>query len=251
MKEKEHQDEQADNEFVLRVIYSLMKPIVKLAAANQIEMSQLGPWLQVAYFHALKEQGLKMRQMSSVMGLSMRKIAMLSKRLKQNFLRPEEEVELPRQIEFILWAEPLSFARLMQGLPQASEEAVLNAIEILIAQERIYLISGRVSVYSISSTTRRIVGREWKGKIDGLNHVMNTVFNATYGKLIKNDERAFARTLQMHIRDGDIEKLTRFYSETVFPFLVQLDSDASESTTPIPFEVSLLWAPSDYAMENE
>ncbi len=250
MKEKEPNND-LHNEFVLRVIYSLMKPIVKLAAANQIEMSELGPWLQVAYFHALKEQGFKMRQMSSVMGLSMRKIAMLSKKLKQNFLRPEEEVELPRQIEFMLWAEPLSSARLTQGLPDASEEAVLNAIEILLAEDRIKVVSGRVPLYSISSTKRRIVGREWKGKIDGLNHVMNTVYNATYGKLLKDDERAFARTLQMHICEDDVEKLTTFYSETVFPFLVQLDADAAKSTSPIPFDVSLLWAPSDYSQENE
>lgn len=241
----------SEEEFSLRVLYSLMKPVAKLASVKRIALQDLTPWMQLAYFHDLKDRGLKMREMSDVMGVSMRKVAMLSKQLKQNFLRPELEVELPRRIEFVLWAEPLSRARLSQALPGVTDAELDDALQILADQERIVVREeARGVIYDISSTTRRVVGREWAGKIDGVNNVMNNVFNAVLGRLFHDDARAFARTLQLHVREDDLEELRAFYNETIFPFLAELDERANETPDRFPIDVSILWAPTDLT-ENE
>ncbi|MEO1271243.1 MAG: hypothetical protein AAFX99_24390 [Myxococcota bacterium] len=130
MSDHDAQDTQTlEQETRTRVIYSVLVPAVRLAFVFRVPLKELGDLLQMAYYHETKRRGLKMRETSEQLGVSMRKVAQLSKRLKRNFLKPESDYGLPRQIEFMLWAEPLSELRIGQALPHEHGEAIVAALE--------------------------------------------------------------------------------------------------------------------------
>lgn len=232
-----------EHEYTRRVLYSLLIPVARLAGSEGVDLKELGHWIETAYFHELKGRGLKMREMSDLLGVSMRKVAMLSKQLKLNFLRPEREVSLPRQIEFVLWSEPLSKARLAQTFPGASQEELDEAIDLLVHEDRIVEVDGRTPRYDIASATRRIVGRDWMGRIDGLNNLMNNVADAVFARFFRGEERAFARTLRLRVRPEDLPELQELYEEHVWERLRALDERARGDEHAIPMGVSILWAP--------
>lgn len=242
-------DAPPEHEYTRRVLYSLLMPAARLAGDEGLNLKELSHWIETAYFHDLKGRGLKMREMSELLDVSMRKVAMLSKQLKLNFLRPEREVSLPRQIEFALWSEALSKARLAQTFPGSSQEEIDEAIELLIEEGRVVELEGRTTRYDIASATRRIVGRDWMGRIDGLNNLMNNVADAVFGRFFRGEERAFARTLQLRVRPEDLPELRALYEDEVWERLRELDERARGDQHAIPMGVSILWAPQ--APDNE
>lgn len=231
------------DEFSRRILYSLLQPALELAADEGLELKELGHWAETGYFHVLRERGLKMREMSDLLSVSMRKVAGLSKQLKENFLAPEKEVALPRRIEFILWAEPLSRSRLAQVMTDVDESELDEALEILLEEERITLNDDER--YDIASPTRRIVGRTWMGKIDGLNNLMRSVYEVVQRRLFDDDERAFARTLNLRVRPEDLERLHKLYEEEIWSELAALDEAARDHEDAVPIDFSVFWTPSD------
>ncbi len=233
-------------EIVNRLLFSIVKPYAKFAAKNVIGLKSAMQWCELAYFHELKGQDLKMREIADAMNVSMRKVADLSKKLKRNFLKPEEEVELTRRIEFALWVEPLSAARLAQTL-SSDQSDIDEALETLLSQNQIVrIVDSGVQTYSLEHRTRRLVDPQWAAKIDGLNHLLDTVFQTIMCRFIEEREDSFARTLQMRIRVEDTAKLKQFYESTIFPFLEGLDEEAKKSNEVKSMNLSILWAP-----ENE
>lgn len=232
-----------EHEYSRRVLYSLLLPAMRLAGARAMSLRELSHWLETAYFHELKARGLKMREMADVLDVSMRKVAMLSKQLKLNFLAPEREVELPRLVEFALWAEPLSKARLTQTFSAIEPEELDEALDLLVAEGRVVELEGRVVRYDIASPTRRMVGRNWMARIDALNNLMNNVADTVSARFFEADERAFARTLQLRIRPEDLGELQKMYEEKVWETLKELDERARGDELAVPIGVSILWAP--------
>ena len=232
-----------EHEYTRRVLYSLLGPVARLAADEQLTLKELGHWIETAYFHEAKGRGLKMREMSDLFEVSMRKVAMLSKQLKLNFLRPEREVSLPRQIEFALWAEPLSRARIAQAFAHVDEAEIDQALVVLRDEGRVVEVDGRVVRYEIANATRRMVGRDWMARIDGLNNLMNNVTDAVFGRFFRGEERAFARTLQLRVRPEDLHELRAVYEEHVWEKLRELDERARGDQHAVPMGFSILWAP--------
>jgi len=238
----------ADHQTRTRVIYSLLMPAVRLGLLFRFPLKEMGDLMQMAYYHEAKQQGLKMREISDQLEISMRKVAQLSKRLKRNFLRPESDHGLPRRIEFMLWAEPLSELRIGQALPNAEPGAIEAALEQLLEQGRIERVVGRTVTYAVVRSEARLVERGWLARIDGLNNVMGSLTNTVYARLFDNDPSSFARTLSLRVRSEDIGDLQALYQEVIYPALCALEEKAQgdmgdEVKT---MDVSLLWSPVDY-----
>lgn len=230
-----------------RVIYSLLMPAVRLGLLFGFPLKEMGDLLQMAFYHEAKQQGLKMREISDRLGVSMRKVAQLSKRLKRNFLQPESDYGLPRRIEFMLWAEPLSELRIGQALPAADPDAIEAALEQLLEQGRITRVEGRTVTYAVVRSEARLVERGWLARIDGLNNVMGTVTNTVYARLFDNDPASFARTLSLRVRAQDVPQLQALYHEVIYPSLRTLEEQTQGDDGDVQqMDVSLLWSPVDY-----
>ncbi|MFB6372107.1 MAG: hypothetical protein ABEN55_03105, partial [Bradymonadaceae bacterium] len=120
-----------------RVIYSLMSPAVRLARAFRVGLEDVRKWVELAYFHELRRDGLTLKEVAERLDVSKRKASGLSRQLKTNFFAPEREYELPRRIEFLVWAEPMSKARLVQNLDDVTVGEVEEALETLLEQGRV------------------------------------------------------------------------------------------------------------------
>lgn len=238
-------EEITTEELARRVIYSLLSPAAQISRAFGLPLSELRDWAELAYFHDLRATGRKQREIAEALGVSMRSVATLSARLKQNFLDPEREVGLPRRIEFMLWAEDLSMARLYQLLSSEEPDAIEAAVASLLDEGRIVEKEGARPVYGVTRSENRLYSDVWLARIDGLNHLVGTVSAAVFGRFFAQEPRAFARTIGLRVRREDLPKLRALYEEAVWPALKALDDAAASDVDAEAIDIALCWAPSD------
>ena len=229
-----------------RVIYALLLPASRMARVFGLSLRDLSGWLEMAYFHELRDHGAKMKDVAEHMQISMRKAAQLSARLKTNFLDSEREVGLPRRIEFVLWAEPLSAARLKQVLVEEDPDAIDEAIAALLQQGRIREIAGRQTLYEVTKSEFRLVHDTWISRVDALTNLAGTVAHAAFGRFFANEKRALARTLSFRVAPEELDELRRLYEEHIFPTLRDLDERAKDRDDAEQIDLSLCWAPYEY-----
>jgi len=141
-----------------RVVYALMSPAARFARAFGLPLTTVRGWFEMAYYHEAKRHDLKMTEMAELMQVSTSKVSLLSKALKENFIRPEVEAALPRRIEFMLWAEPLTLAKIKQVLTDVSNEEINRAVADLADEGRIVKEDGgSAPVYRLEIATDRRV----------------------------------------------------------------------------------------------
>ncbi|MCA9520581.1 MAG: hypothetical protein KC609_06395, partial [Myxococcales bacterium] len=165
------------DELIRRVLYSLLGLASRLSRRFVFSLRELNHWLEMAYFHELRKAGMTLKQIAERLEISLRKVSLLSSRLKENFFIPEKEHALPRRIEFLLWAEPMSALRIKQVLKSEYElEAIEAAISVLAEQRRIQLVSNGVTeMYALSKRSARLYQGQLMSRIDGLNHLLQVV----------------------------------------------------------------------------
>jgi hypothetical protein len=243
----EEQDRQlTERELGLHVLFALLRLPVGLASDLGIGLKELGEWAETAYFHELRGRGLKLREISDELEVSMRKAAQLSKQLKQRFFETTQQT-LARRIEFMLWAGPMSLVRIEQALPQEDPEEVRQALALLVDSGRAQVVEGRVVTYAVVARASRQVGSSWVAKIDGLNQLLTTVLGAVRARLFREDPRALARSLELRVRPEDLPELKAMYEEVIWERLKELDARAVGCDEAIPMHFALMWAPDERA----
>ena len=189
-----------------------------------------------------------MNQIAGYLASGRRKVDLLSRVLKDNFFEqfvaPEDSEALQRRIEFMLWAEPMSGARLKQVLPQVENQDIDDALVTLTETQRVQLADGR---YSITTKERRLVRDDWLAKLGGLNHQLKAVTNATMGSFIHQDDVAHTRTASLRVKREHIKRLEHMYAEHIWPTLVGLDNECSDLDEDeyLSITFSVCWAESN------
>jgi hypothetical protein len=241
-------DDIATDELQDRVLYALLGPAGRLARLFATPLTTLRDWAEMAYYHETKRHDLKMKEVAELMDVSISKVALLSRALKENFLRDVEDAELPRRIEFMLWAEPLSLAKIKQVLTETEPERVEEVVQDLVEQGRVKPVEADNNVlYELQIATDRRVWDSWLARIDGLNNVLRNVTDAIYARFFTDEDAAFARTLTFRIRPGDLERLHEFYENQLFTIVEELDTLAEEDPdSAVPISLSLFWAPYEF-----
>ena len=233
-----------------RVIYSMMVPGVRLARAFGVPLKEVGEWVELGYLKELLDGGFKLKNAAELLKVSVRKVSMLSSRLRENFFLPELEHELPARIEFMLWAEPLSRKRIKQYLSSSNEDAVDDAIDLLVEQGRIREVDGRTTTFEVVTNEQRLVRDDLMARIDALNTLLGNVTDAVFGRFFQKDEKAFARSLQFRVRAEDLPRLKALYQEHVWRELSALDEAARQDPNAISMGATLCWAPMDLTIET-
>lgn len=235
-----------DKELLERVVYSLLRPAVRLSMRFGLPLKSLTGWIRLAALHELRDQGLPLGEIAEVLGVSHRTVSRLSSQLKTNFFNPEREHDLPRQIEFALWSLPMSRAKLAQALPNVPAHAVDTALETLIEEGRAGLDPGRTPVYRAKLKRDRLVSADWRARVGAVNSLMATVTGTIYRRFFhSHPEPSLARTLKLRVQRHRQNELEAFYESTIWPFLASLDEDAEGDSDAIPVDYSVLWAPAE------
>ena len=233
-----------------RVIYSLLRPAVRLARAFQVRLEDIRKWVELAYFHELRREGFTLQEVAERLDVSERKASELSRKLKTNFFAPEREYGLPRRIEFLVWAEPMSKAKLVQHLEEVTVAEVEEALERLLEEGRVVADKEGSTTYLLARGASRLVEDSWVAKIDGLNKLMQTLADAVYARFFDDEPKAFARNLQFHLRAEALPKLREMYENCVWEELVELDEAAETDPNALGMEVSVLWSPIDFVKDK-
>lgn len=236
-------EEPGQEELRGRVMFSLLRPTILLARLFGLPLRDVRKWFELAYFRELRRDRLSARQASDVLDVSVRKVAELSAELKRNFFDPERTEGLPRRIEFMLSNGPMTEGRLKQALPEDAAGDVHQALDLLVAEQRIARLDGRTVTYTAMSKETRLVRPGWRARIDGLNQLMSTVTNVVAGRFFRNDATAFVRTSQLRVRERDLIQLNDLYDKQIWPLLKALDAAAEGDPEAVPLSVSILWGP--------
>lgn len=224
-----------------RVLFSLMKLPAKLAAEIGTSSVDARHWLETSYYQVLRERGYTLDQIADHLDIGKRKASQLSTKLRQNFLDVDKSHGLPRRVEYLIWGEPISEQRVCQLLSHEYDETqVRAAIKRLIRQER---ITRSDDLLELSKTESRLYKDGALAKIDGLNHLIETVFEAVYLRFVKSDDDAFVRNLTFHIPKEDGQERLRKIYENLFTELTALESETEDDGVAI--NLSVLWAPKE------
>lgn len=99
-------------------LYTLFTPVVRLAHHFELPLKDLRELLDIAYFEEQHRNGRTFREIAEIFDVSTRKITQLSHGLKSLLLVNESEQRygLPRKLELMIWASPMSDRRLSQVL---------------------------------------------------------------------------------------------------------------------------------------
>ncbi len=214
-------------EFVRRLVYSLSKPAVRIADRFELGLKEMSTLAQIAYYERKRSRGLALRQIADQFDTSTRTVDRLAKTMRSNFFEPEHEHELPRRIEFMIWSQPMSMARLVQLLPGYDEAQLEDAVALLLEHKRIEECPGRTPVFAATSAANRLPDDTEAAKIDALNHLLSTVIQAVERRFLDRDARAAARNVSLRVRPEDLQEIERLYEDVIWPKLVELDARAS------------------------
>jgi len=236
------------DELSIRVLYAFVQAAAELGTAFGVGLKTFERLSHMAAFHVLRRRRLELNEIALHLGVSRRKVDQLSRLLKDNFFErfvaPEDGEALQRRIEFMLWGQPMSASRLKQVLPHEEPSAVEQALESLVDARRVVMQEGS---YHITMPERRLVRDDWLARVGGLTHQLSAVSKAALGRFFKDDERAFARTVNLRVRRDRVTALETFYRDEIWPLLTTLDEECNgqpdNETVPISF--SVCWAPAD------
>jgi hypothetical protein len=243
----EHQttDDISQDELVLRVVHALLRPAVQIGGVFGVSVKELTRLLESAYFQDQRARTATLRETATRLGISERSAERLSKQARETFLLPELKHHLPRRIEFMLAATPMSSARIAQVLRDVEEADIANALNGLVEAGRIKLDGDRTAVYEPVEGVRSMERDSWVGRVGGLASFAENLANAAWGRFFNQESAAFARTLTFRLTPERVQQLTAWYSEQVLPHIVQwsAEADAAGVDDTTAMQMSLCWAP--------
>lgn len=241
--EKDKKEHELAGEFGRRVAYSMLKPAAAIADRLGLSMADFVHLSQVAVYKQKRSRGMTLGDMASELDVSSRTLDRLVKAMRNNFFSPEREHELPRQIEFMLWSEPLSEARLNQLISTQEAADIREALESLLENERIEELEGRTITYRATRRANRILDDGLAARIDGLNNMLETIKDTVIRRFFAGDGRAGARTVALRVRPQDLAEIEAIYESAVWPKLVELDAAASDCDEAVEVGLTLVWSP--------
>lgn len=231
-----------------RLVHALARLVARFAGAFEMPLAELVDLVQAAHLQTLRERGLTLGDIGRRMDVSERHAKRLMKQLRESFLDTERSYDLPVRIEFMLWAQPMSAARLKQVMKDEAG-AIDQAIERLVDSGRVVVdkVEGGARTPLLRPTTevQSLVRDTWLARIGALNSFVGNLGDAVWGRFVDASPRSFARTLSFLVREEDAPELQRFFSETLVPFMSGLDAAAADADAARrePYRLSLCWSP--------
>jgi hypothetical protein len=171
----------------LRLIYSLLRPAVRVAARFHVPVRTLSDLLRMAYFESLQREGLTQAEIAQRMSQTERHMRSLARRLKQDFFAAEQEVGTVREVENLV-AEHRPRPEDVPGLLKALDASVVeHALRTLEEDGRIETAAdGR-----LQAAARYVVlsSEHFHHRIDALNHFLEGAYRAALQCLVFDDRK--------------------------------------------------------------
>lgn len=203
-------EERAVAELPARLVYSLLKAAVGIAARSKMPMAQLTELTQLAYFEELRKQHPReLSAIAEVLGLSLRSVGSLNRRLKEAFFAAETEVQPARKVSSVLVEGPRSLAEIQRALPDLERSQVRQALAFLKESGWVQLDSRR---YALVSRLRSYVDEDLTRRIDALNNQMEILAASVWSRFVAGEATAVGRSWVFAAKK---EALLAFIDQTI------------------------------------
>ena len=169
----------------LRLVFSLLKPALRMAARFDVPVRGIVDLVRLGYYEVLAKRGLSSAAIASVFGQTPRHMRSLARRFKSDFFEAEIEVGLVREIEELVAAREPRARELVSLLPGAEPSAIDAALERLLAEGRVEECGKRLR---IGQKYVVMTSEGFAQRIDALNHHLDGLYRATVQRLV-HDER--------------------------------------------------------------
>lgn len=208
----------------LRLVYSLLKPAISMAAQFHVPMRTLAELLRLGYFEVLRRQGLSQAAVGERLGQTARHMRTLARKLKSDFFSAETEIGLVREAESEIARSSPTPERLHASLPGWPEGAIDRAVQTLLAEGRITRDKKRL----VSSPRYLVLSSDkFHHRIDALNHFLGGVTRAVAQRLIFEErEEAMVKTISFVARPERFRELLKSLEANLRREIAALEEDA-------------------------
>ncbi len=227
-----------------RIAFAVLAPFARVAVNWRLPLRAAKQLIELAYYAEARRRGHKLREVSELLSVSMSKLGLLSRDLKEIFDEGTAGKSTARRVLSVLGAGPLSEAKLLSVLDDVEAEAVKAVLDDMVAQHLLEMVPGRTPLYRLAAAQYRLVQEPWMARYDALNHLMTAIGQTVDARFERTDPNAMARTLSFKLRPEDRARLTELYEKQLVPLIVELDAAAvAAGDAGVAMNVAIMWAP--------
>lgn len=223
-----------------RLVYSLLKAAVRVAAGFGMPLQRLTQLAQTAYFEELRRTNPRdLQAVADQLGVSVRTAGTIHRRLKGAFFAPENEVAPLRAVTGAL----LSGARTQAELATATDlddDALRRALRLLGEHGWVEREGPR---FRVATGIRSFVTDETMRRVDGLNNQMDVLAGSVWARFVDPKPGAGARTWVFAARPQDFEQLMADTVHRMRHDAVDLEERALPGPGWVRFGVTVAFAP--------
>lgn len=198
----------------LRLIYSLLKPVVRAAARFHVPMRTLAELVRLAYFeHLSRQEGLTQAEIARRLGQTDRHMRSLARKLRSDFFAAEHEVGVVREVENQIAAAHPTMDQLGHTLAHLPAGELDRALSVLGAEGRIELgPDGRLQA---PARYHVLASDQFHHRVDALNHFLDGMYRAVLHRLVFDE------------REGSMVKAISFSAmpEALQAFITRFEGD--------------------------
>ncbi len=168
-----------------RLVFSMLRGAVRLAARLEMPMAKLLQLTRLAYFAELRQKSPRdLAWVADRLDLSVRTAGTMNRVLKGEFFAPETEVQPIRNLTRILLAGPSTTEHLMEqsGLDEGD---ITRLLHLLRANG---WVTTDKSIHTMKSGVRSFVTEDLDRRIDGLNNQLDVVGKSVWSRFVEGDE---------------------------------------------------------------
>jgi hypothetical protein len=226
-----------------RIAFAVLAPFARVAVNWRLPLREAKQLIELAYYAEARRRGYKLREVSELLSVSMSKLGLMSRDLKEIFDEGTAGQTTARRVLSVLGAGPLSEAKLLSVLDDVEAESVKSVLGDMVEQ-LLEIVPGRTPLYRLAAAQYRLVQEPWMARYDALNHLMTALGQTIDARFERGDGAAMARTLSFKIRPEDHARLAELYERQLMPLIVELDQAAvAAGDAGVAMNVAIMWAP--------
>lgn len=235
----------AVREAQLRLLYSLLKPAVRVAARFHVPMRTVSELTRLAYFEHLLHEGLAQTEIARRLGQTDRHMRSLRKRLEDDFFAAEQEVGVVRELEDLIAREQPLPSDLALHLPAVEPGELDRALSVLTAEGRAELgEDGR-----LRAPARYVVlsSQQFHHRVDALNHFLDGVYRAILHRLVHDErEGTMIKTISFTALPASLARFAARFEGELRRDIAALEEEASfAGKTESRYVLGVALAPQD------
>lgn len=229
-------------ELPARLVFSLLKAAVRVAARVEMPLGRLTDLLRHAYF--LEYRRHHPRDLSEVaerLGVSIRTAGSLNRALKGDFFAPENLVEPVRVITAALSGQPMDVAELAAET-DLEEVEVRRVVTHLL--ELGWLEPDEGERVRLAAVLYSYVTEDIERRIDGVNHQLGVIADSVWTRFVKQENHhAGARSWSFQARPDDVAEAMEQTFRELRARAVRMEEAAVEDGAHDRYGITVAFAP--------